>query len=282
MGCKIEGHQTGTLGVFIEHPSYGICGITCAHVAISATEMEDCKSESGRLLWEKINPSKKCIYQPSRINGEFNQFGQIVEVIYKEGKSSETGIEIALIQIEKRHPDSGKFPTPRSLSNSDGSDYTFASGKTCGPTRFNTNNRCFKVGSVTDFTEGTIEMRAPNVVRTDKHTWDYDHLRITLYNQFLVRPKQEAFADFGDSGSPVFVKDEETGEPVCIGLVEGGLTAGGLVVVTPITKILEELGISQLKAFPKNVMQELEQIKLTLHVLQTQNEKLFKHLNIAK
>ncbi|KAH3867008.1 hypothetical protein DPMN_030132, partial [Dreissena polymorpha] len=274
MGCKIEGHNNGTLGVFIEHPSYGMCGITCAHVAISATEMEECKSENGRLLWQKIDPSKKYIHQPSRINDDLNQFGQIVEVIYKEGKGSETGIEIALIQIEKRHPDSGKFPTSR--SDSVESDFEFVSGKTCGPTRFNTNNRCFKVGSATGFTEGTVEMCAPNTVRTDKHKWDYDHLRITLYNQIFIRPIREDFAVQGDSGSPVFVKEEGTGEPVCIGLVEGGLT-GGLVVVTPITQILEELGISQLKAFPQNVMQDLQQIKQqqlqiqsTLNVLTTQ------------
>ncbi|XP_052264540.1 uncharacterized protein LOC127867433 [Dreissena polymorpha] len=368
MGCTIEGHQKGTLGVFIEHPSYGLCGITCAHVAVSDEVMMECESKNGRFLSENgemVHEPKKHMYQPYRRTDNSNSFGQIVEVIYKKGNLSETGMEtgmeIALVQIEQRHPDSGKFPTPRPKGVHDllgtvptdkppdveegmvvsqsgvhdlldtvptdkppdveegmvvsqsgvhdlldtvptdkppdveegmvvsqsavKSDYEFASGKTCGPTRFNTNY-CFKFGSGTDFTEGTIEMHGPNMVKTITHTWNYAKLELTLYNQFFVKPKQGKFAFFGDSGSPVFVKEEGTDEPVCIGLVAGGFTNGGPVVVTPITKILEELRISQLKAFPQNVyMQELQEIKSTLsevtkklNVFQEQFEELIKEV----
>ncbi|KAH3740954.1 hypothetical protein DPMN_047672 [Dreissena polymorpha] len=114
MGCAIERHLKGTLGLFIEHNIYGLCGLTCAHAMLSKEEHERCKQTNGRIHSELLLNDCE-VYQPERPHG----LGSLVEAIYKEGNCSQTGIDIALVEIKQRHPIDGKFPSSKDGINSE-------------------------------------------------------------------------------------------------------------------------------------------------------------------
>ncbi|XP_060567647.1 uncharacterized protein LOC132726353 [Ruditapes philippinarum] len=50
MGCEIGGdshngqYVRGTLGCFIDHPQFGVCGLTCGHVLLSPNELRELKT----------------------------------------------------------------------------------------------------------------------------------------------------------------------------------------------------------------------------------------------
>jgi hypothetical protein len=115
MGCKITrytgkaGDFGGTLGGFIDHPSYGVCGITCAHALMFPDELKKCVEHNGEISWPNIFASDT-VCQPHPVPGNRNKIGRVVQAIYKEGDQSEAGVEVAIIQIEERPPKSGHFP----------------------------------------------------------------------------------------------------------------------------------------------------------------------------
>ncbi|XP_052240251.1 uncharacterized protein LOC127850895 isoform X4 [Dreissena polymorpha] len=250
MGCAIERHLKGTLGLFIEHNIYGLCGLTCAHAMLSKEEHERCKQTNGRIHSELLLNDCE-VYQPERPHG----LGSLVEAIYKEGNCSQTGIDIALVEIKQRHPIDGKFPSSKDGINSESTEinFEFASGKALTPSL--NNGRCCKFGQFSGYTEGTLINKEQNSVARD--VLEVLGYKFVIYNQLNVKSSTHLFAKPGDSGSPVFVKDGD-GEPACIGIVVGGRTCDGVVYVTPINTILQELGISQLKSFVANRFERLE------------------------
>ncbi|KAH3873665.1 hypothetical protein DPMN_036902 [Dreissena polymorpha] len=250
MGCAIQRCLKGTLGLFIEHNIYGLCGLTCAHVMLSKEEHERCKQINGRIHSDLLLNDCE-VYQPEHPHG----LGSLVEAIYKEGNCFQTGIDIALVEIKQRHPIDGKFPSSIDGINSESTEITFdfASGKALTP---NLNNgRCCKFGQMSGYTEGTLINKEQNSVARD--VLEVLGYKFVIYNQLNVKSFTDLFAKPGDSGSPVFVKDGD-GEPACIGIVVGGRTCDGVVYVTPINTILQELGISQLKSFIANRFERLE------------------------
>ncbi|XP_045178974.2 uncharacterized protein LOC123538739 [Mercenaria mercenaria] len=253
MGCDIAGKskkQSGTLGGFIEHPQYGICGLTCAHVLLNFEYFKKLiEKEDRRMHWPEFNPCE-AVYQPGDSD---HQIGQLVQAVYQEGGKDFIGVEVALFQIEQRPPAEGEFPS--TLNGADGEELRFNSGKTYGLSRIN-KWPVVKFGRTTDKTSGIFVSTLPLVsARTMKYIWDDGECSITLHNQFEIQSVEsnKKFADFGDSGSLVFMKDE-TGEYVCVGMVDG-VTSYGITIVTPITPILDQFKVFRLKSFQEKIFE---------------------------
>ncbi|XP_053378529.1 uncharacterized protein LOC123527103 [Mercenaria mercenaria] len=250
---------SGSLGCFIDHPEYNLCGLTCAHVLLFPWGLEKVKrNENGTLRWPSFKPHD-IVYQPADSN---EAIGQIVQVIYQEGGNNSCGLEVALFQIDQRQPIAGNFPTMRNAGGDEES--LFDSGKSCGFSHIG-DDEAIKFGPVTDKTTGRFELETHTTcVRTISEYWDYDQFRITLNNQLCVKStdsngQPKPFAAKGDSGSLVFIKDS-CGELVSVGIVEGG-TSYGATIVTPIKPILQRIGVHSIKSFEKEkIEQKLDNI----------------------
>jgi hypothetical protein len=122
MGCKITSSscpKSGTLGGFVEHPEYGLCGITCAHVVMDDSSLIRLKEKT---TWTEKD-FNATIYQPDYIpkpdkgeQGPDYEVGKLVRVTYKEGENDKPGVDLALFKIEKRAPTNGGFPADRQIS----------------------------------------------------------------------------------------------------------------------------------------------------------------------
>ncbi|XP_053378860.1 uncharacterized protein LOC123526246 [Mercenaria mercenaria] len=246
MGCQIGSEMSknaGTLGGFIEHPQYGLCGFTCAHVLLPQMYMEALK-RSGSINWPNFYPHET-VNQPGNSN---NGVGRLVQAVYTDGNDGQIGVEVALFQIETRHPNAGDFHAH--------DDVRFDSGKPHGFSRIN-NDPVVKFGCTTNKTVGQFVLNEPSIcVKTISHTLDVGDCMLTLHNQLEVKSievqqnsEPRKFADFGDSGSLVLMKRRDRdGEYTCVGMVEGG-TSYGTTIVTPITPVLEALNVTTLKSF---------------------------------
>ena len=107
MGCNIGSamsNNAGTLGGFIEHPTYGLCGLTCAHVLLNDQCMGDLL-QNGCIKWPNFHPCEG-VTQPG---GSTNEIGRLVKAVYSIGAGDQSGIEIALFQIERRYPNTARF-----------------------------------------------------------------------------------------------------------------------------------------------------------------------------
>lgn len=109
IGCSIavrhDGHSSrGSLGGFIEHPQYGLCGLTCAHVVLEENELIELQHK-GEISWPNFSTTSFVYFQTtSNIN-----IGKLVKAVYAEGGEGRYGMEAALFQIEECHPESGAF-----------------------------------------------------------------------------------------------------------------------------------------------------------------------------
>ncbi|XP_053389218.1 uncharacterized protein LOC123533163, partial [Mercenaria mercenaria] len=106
MGCQITSSVKpdvyGTIGGFIEHPEYGLCGITCAHVLMNEQYMHNLRQQNKSV-------ENEIVYQPDNKH-EKRRLGPIKEVAYKAGGSGVPGIDLAVFQIDSRPPECGNFP----------------------------------------------------------------------------------------------------------------------------------------------------------------------------
>ncbi|KAH3874417.1 hypothetical protein DPMN_037661 [Dreissena polymorpha] len=112
MGCQISRNKSGTLSLFFEHPDHGLCGITSAHVLLSADELIQCEDKSSHFSVsdsDDENDVQNDVYQPHFSPVRDNVIGKLKEVIYKPLH----GLEIAIFSIKKRPPKYGEFPIPR-------------------------------------------------------------------------------------------------------------------------------------------------------------------------
>ena len=115
----------------------------------------------------------------------------------------------------------------------------------------------FKCGANTGITRGTLKVYGASVRMSDlpislTYSQRKEVYRVT--QQYEVVPWGPTFADFGDSGSLVFMlKDKD--ELVCIGMVIGG-TIVHTTIVTPIEDVLAAFDIrcSKLHAFTNDAM----------------------------
>ncbi|KAH3755894.1 uncharacterized protein LOC127848290 [Dreissena polymorpha] len=250
MGSGIQRCLSGTLSFFIEH-THGLCCLTSAHVMLTKDEHEQCKQNNGH-IHAFLSDAQV------RRQDSLESIGTLVEAICKEGGLAEAGVEIALIQMGQTYDIDGALSTQKDLE--------FSSGKTLQANLC--NSRCFKVGKESGLTKGTIiNIGQAGFVR---QIISIPHLgySFNMYNQIQVKPLTPKFATEGDSGAPVFVKDGD-GQNACIGIVLGG-RSDGVIYVTPITRIIQELGITQLKSFSQNVSKissDLEIVKQDVSIL---------------
>ncbi|XP_053373611.1 uncharacterized protein LOC128546637 [Mercenaria mercenaria] len=274
MGCQITSNHVngfGTLGGFIDHPEYGLCGFTCAHVVCSSEQMVNLKRNK-RLKWPT---SDHCsVYQPSQ---HTMPVGRVVEAIYTEGgDSGSAGVDLALFQIENRPPVSGSFP--RCNSNE---KLRYNMGTTWGKSRIAPSVReVQKFGVATGITKGNVWFdgmsvrELPFVTKRALHSVD-----TILYNQYEVVNDIRHFCEQGDSGGLVFMKDCFN-ELICIGMVNGVLDTVSPFhgVVTPITDILRELNVQNLKPFKQELTLDNLEKRLSEHAAATRVQ-MQSHIN---
>ncbi|XP_053375469.1 uncharacterized protein LOC123534679 isoform X2 [Mercenaria mercenaria] len=113
MGCAIRNSKidqlrncsAGTLGGFPEHPHYGLCCITCAHVLCDdLNNFQHC--QNGVRHWTG-NDQPKEVFQPCCFGSPL--FGHLVCAIYNQGGFGKAGVDVALIKIDSRDPVDGYF-----------------------------------------------------------------------------------------------------------------------------------------------------------------------------
>ncbi|XP_053395009.1 uncharacterized protein LOC128555734 [Mercenaria mercenaria] len=255
MGCQIGGevengkYKKGTLGCFIDHPQYGVCGLTCAHVLLNSWDLIRLQSaHNGTFNWP-LHDMCKSVYQPAN---QTNSIGETVQYIYKEGSESCTGMEVALFKLTSRQPKSSDFPDASVTVPTIATNINYKHWRISSAARLNSRMKhVVKFGSQTELRDGIIEFDIVSVKELNSYPLAIENNSfIKLHKQIEVSPKTQhiLFADKGDSGALVFLVDDHSSENTCIGIVEGG-TSYGSTVVTPIVPILEELKVSGLKCF---------------------------------
>ncbi|XP_060560066.1 uncharacterized protein LOC132720096 [Ruditapes philippinarum] len=251
MGCQIGGDSfSGTLGCFIDHPQYGVCGLTCAHVLLHSLKLKRLKS-LGMVKWPLHGMSTN-VYQPA---DNQSVLGNVVQLICKKGTGNTCGMDVALFRITDRQPKTANFPDATAISGSSFQTINYDSWRMCDTGMLNlTQDRVVKFGSTTELRDGKIIFDAMGVKELESCPLFSGCATITLFNQIEVKDHTHGlpFADRGDSGALVFVVDDNNSQHTCIGIVEGGTTYG-TVVVTPIVPILEELNVPCLKSFETEI-----------------------------
>lgn len=122
MGCAICNENidqcgncsAGTLGGFLNHPLYGICCITCAHVLF-----DDLNSfqnvQNGIKHWTDRDPAVN-VLQPCSLGAP--PFGRVACAIFNAGDETYSGVDAALVKITSRHPVDGCFPDTQTFEDS--------------------------------------------------------------------------------------------------------------------------------------------------------------------
>lgn len=207
----------GTMGCFVKHKIFGLCGMTSAHILLSPAEIQEVLKDGYREY--DIN-SLKPVFQP--ISDTLSQFGQVVAAACNEGQSDTPGVEVALIKILCRQPTSGSFPHADSNTRH---TFAFNSGNVADAKLVRPLTEVFKFGIETGPTFGLLGIPGVSVRYRGG---------LRLENQLVVMPKKDAlFAKKGDSGSSAFIGMSCAGTEAAIGLVSGGFDSGQ-VLVTPI------------------------------------------------
>ncbi|XP_045177109.2 uncharacterized protein LOC123537454 [Mercenaria mercenaria] len=247
IACEIRGaNSSGTLSGFLELPdSTDIFGFTCAHAVLSTDVLRKYLLKSGNKSFnvQPANADEKLesmVYQP--VNSE-EVLGNVVKVAYQEGGKGTSGMEIAIVKLQKaRYPISGKISDFESETN----EHTFETGKVAERASIQYGEDVVKFGSTSGISQGRIAFDDATV-RGLSFPWNKDDC-VILYNQLEVWSLNlhERFAVNGDSGAPVYVSRND--ELNCVGIVEGGYDIGNCVV-TPVDGLLRELAIRSLKDF---------------------------------
>ncbi|XP_053406175.1 uncharacterized protein LOC123534853 isoform X2 [Mercenaria mercenaria] len=246
MGCAVHANVTntegdimgGTLGGFVHHPEFGNCCLTCAHVVSKPDDMINLRDNNGG----KAVIGTDCnylVYQP--VSHGSRHFGRLVSVVYKEGGEGKSGVDAALIQITKRFPRSGDFPDAdnyREAGFDQNRPMIFNTGMTRNLSDDDISTEVVKFGAITGVTRGVVRMNGSIIRRTNM--CGYSEFGYLLHNQVeILSVGGNPFALSGDSGALVFAKDRSN-ELVAVGMVEGGMS-DGRIMITPICEILTEL-----------------------------------------
>lgn len=255
MGCKIARLEypqqsvakCGTLGGFIDHPEYGICGLTAAHVLLTDTEMYELMG-TGELTWLQI-PSLVEVYfcDENNIN---RKLGHFVKAVYEKGTIGKSGFEVAIFQIGTFFKTSGELRVAGHRAD-DVQDF-FNTGKVFSPINCSQDSLFLKYGAFSGKTTGTFFNRLPvDTVRLAARS-DPGLYTIELWNQISIRSTEERpFGVLGDSGSLVMVPGEHC-ETLCVGIFEGISLDDSKTFVSPIGPVLEKLNVSSFKCFQQN------------------------------
>ncbi|XP_053388347.1 uncharacterized protein LOC128551496, partial [Mercenaria mercenaria] len=234
----------GTLGGFVNHPVYKMCGITCAHVVCSSEEMMSVK-----LCGTKEGFDKQ-VFQP--VKQESVPFGRVKMAVYKHGDESLPGMEAALFDIQERHPEDGSFPLAFNdiqAGFDEDRPLTYNSGVVCEASTITPRTEVVKFGMATGITRGSFALQGA-VVRKERMEGNRGSFGYSLKNQLVIlQIGEEPFAKAGDSGALV-LKHGDQHDSIGIGIVEGGIK--GRVFVTPICDILRAFGCSEMHQFNAN------------------------------
>ncbi|XP_052762699.1 uncharacterized protein LOC128205233 [Mya arenaria] len=269
MGCEIgrgESRDIGTLGGFIDHPEYGLCGITSGHMCLDHAEYEACVKNNGRLMLEQWPEGSRGreMFQPAKLQ-KGDEVGHLVEVLYQVGSHLESGFDVALFQIEKKYPADGIFPAEKINDLLHDVAYTFKSGNVCGVSRA-ADKSLWKFGRTSGSTKGKTHLKTPmTAVKEVPLSWRTpDQFQIMLLNQFAVSPigtdPDKKFANYGDSGALVFI-DEEKDDLTCVGMVAGGEITSSIAIISPICPILKHCNVTKFHSFYKTPRQNNEAIE---------------------
>ncbi|XP_053378508.1 uncharacterized protein LOC123526657 [Mercenaria mercenaria] len=244
VGCRITSKDgAGTIGGFVNHPKYGFCAVTCAHVLLSGEEMIDYKKG------KKVKVKRNC-YQPS----EPDKCGQLLEIMLRGGDANTTGLDVAFVKVDDdRQPISGDFP-----------DYSFKDwAGTCGYCKdglfkaqlaynsgavlskhvLSSDTKVVKYGQKTMLTEGKLQIcggsSAPEIIintegKTKRKTF-------VFHDQFHIFDIYHAFCTNGDSGSLIFSRGSDNNLSA-IGILIGKSNSIKVSYATPLSSILREIG----------------------------------------
>ncbi|XP_053386953.1 uncharacterized protein LOC123542924 [Mercenaria mercenaria] len=235
MGCQIQGPGEnvdedgnvlgGTLGGFIDHPEFGLCCITSAHVILSAETMRTINPFG----WQPPHTYNNICYQPCPPHG----FGRVVLAVCKEGNDDSSGVEVVMITVEDR---------PLADKGSDGLPYR--SGDIMELSELiqqmdNSYMEVIKYGAETGITKGKVHSEQ-TTIKFISPELSHSKLNFTLRNQIEIIG-DDIFAKPGDSGAIVFHVAQN--KPLkAIGMLEGG-TSYNTFIVTPICEILKSLDL---------------------------------------
>ncbi|XP_053391114.1 uncharacterized protein LOC128553939 [Mercenaria mercenaria] len=269
-GCQIENSplcdtpQSGALCGFIEHPRYGTCGITSAHVLLNHEKFEKLKRE-GEIVSPLFPENRSLGYVYWRCSEKQIRTGEIVRALYCTGDEEETGYEVTLFKVTSGRPKTGQFYGDECETYNTGFTYDYL-WMADSPFVFKYGWKTKKTEAKFDDDNICVSVKTANVVLGET-------LSFELHGQLSVTSK--TFADKGDSGAPVLTRRHD-GEIVCVGMVTGG-TSFGDTVVTPIRPILKALKVSGLKNFEtSNHADRLDQIVGSLQKMDTKLEQLLK------
>ncbi|XP_053402989.1 uncharacterized protein LOC128558155 [Mercenaria mercenaria] len=252
MGCGIKAKERddcGTLGGFLEHPKYGLCALTCAHLFIDETPPGNVKKTFDQEGIECMQPYHE--YG----NTEGNRFGMLKLIFTGERRSVReypVSLDYALIAVDQnRKPLDGSFPYAKPEEWSD------AGFKKYPPT--------FETGKVIDFHEliqkrsrhNVVKYGSTSILTCGKIPWNAGQYRSignekVWKNQIQINATKnvadEVFSKSGDSGALVFHADDED-NLTAVGLLVGGNGDLGFSLATPICDILADINIQNLKRF---------------------------------
>ena len=114
VGCAVGAPEmdfSGTLGPFLDHPKFGVCAISCAHLFVNPSDIDEfIRSESLKQFLVERKRESMAIHQPP--SSASDRIGYLIEARISRGRSSEgrPGSDCALIKIQTREPVDGLFP----------------------------------------------------------------------------------------------------------------------------------------------------------------------------
>lgn len=241
VGCHIANcyQMSGSLGAFIQLPNKNVGCLTCWH--IFETNESRIELEKDILAHKGF---KRDVFQPGPALEHNFKFGEVIAGINQHGNENEIGVDAALIEITEKHRE------PRNLClHAGGTTYEFFEGETLNA--FDSihmaqgdHYEIVKYGAQTKLTYGRVQITGAAI-----NNWNpknLPHEKIRLHQQIEVNPMFPVlkFADIGDSGSPVFLVSENSGEQSmrAMGMLVGGTTYG-TGIVTPIWAILDKFDL---------------------------------------
>ncbi|XP_062600407.1 uncharacterized protein LOC134262045 [Saccostrea cucullata] len=259
IGSKIGrryGSSLGTLGGFVNIDSSTIGCLTCAHVVCppAAIQSEDIVRFISSNLIEVENKSDSDV------------IGTVERAVFKHSNSREVSVDAALVKISRQHPENGSFLLEISdaqLLSAGFSAYNrpaFTNGAIIKIDSTNYRRPLLKCGASSGLTVGYAHCINVHAAIINDKEIEFEFGNFKVHGQIEVLPVQRPdkeneaannkFAINGDSGSLVFMIEEDM-PPVlkCVGMVTA-VTTYGSCLVTPIDHVLLDLGLP-LNAFCK-------------------------------
>lgn len=237
MGRPISGNADGygTFGGFIDHPTFGLCGITNAHVLLNVDQMS-ILIQSETLRYE--------YFQNNTINVTVNgtEIGSVVEAVYTSGDDDcECGMEMAIFKIEEEfNPSDCDF-----WNESTKKDSYFGRLETLPYRSIQIGMTVDKSGATTGWTAGKVQGFCAQIFSQPDDSYQYE--LFDLISIEGVSP-YTAFSRLGDSGTLVMTITEHRNVVAIIEGIDDDTDPKSVSYATPIEPVLQRFN-STLKRF---------------------------------